>query len=242
MKKVFSLLLVFMMILPFACALGEEETGAQMPAVGDRFYFGRWEQDNVEENGYEPLEWVVLDCEEDRLFLQTVLCIEVARFYDQRVRMYWGISPLRTWMNGEWLEQLFTAEEQSCILTTTVKNANPHGIKGAGADTEDKLYLLSRDECLAYYPTLESRVAWPTQRCIDQGCTLSKTTGSTRWWLRTPGAREMDVQGVRIDGRITAYGMQDVDWPTNCLRPVMWVQWSDEMAQLITLSGEGAGE
>jgi hypothetical protein len=33
----------------------------------------------------------------------------------------------------------------------------------------------------------------------------------------------MDMCGMRVDGRISEYGMQDVDWPGNTMRPVMWI-------------------
>ena len=140
--------------------------------------------------------------------------------------MYWGASTLREWMNGEFLNAAFTAEEQEKILTTTVTNENPHGMKGAGADTEDKLYLLSHEEILHYFPEQSSRRAYATKHAKAQGCTIGETTGACRWWLRTTGARKMDMWGVRVDGRLTAYGMQDVDWPTNTVRPVFWMDYS----------------
>ncbi|MDY6072931.1 MAG: hypothetical protein SPI49_02410, partial [Eubacteriales bacterium] len=57
-----------------------------------------------------------------------------------------------------------------------------------------------------------------------KGCTLSPEIGSCRWWTRSNGARKVDMWGIRLDGRMTAYGMQDVDWPGNIMRPAMWIK------------------
>ena len=196
----------------------------EKPEVGDIVIMGSYEQDNVLDNGTEPLEWIVLEVQEDKAWLMTKYCIEQVIFYPERVPMYWGKSDLRAWMNGEFFETTFTDEEKEIILTTTVKNDNPHGMKGAGADTEDKIYLLSKSEVLHFMPEMADRVAYPTEYAKTKGITLSPETGSCRWWTRTPGARKMDICGMRLDGRISAYGMQDVDWPTNTMRPVMWVK------------------
>ena len=198
--------------------------GVPVPQVGDVIVFGSYEQDNLPDNGKEPLEWIVLDVEDGKAMLLTKYCIDTVIFYPKRVPMYWGKSDLRAWMNGEFLEQTFTPEEQERILTTTVTNTNPHGMKGAGQDTLDKVYLLSKQEVLHFFPEMADRVAYPTEYAKSKGCTVDDTTGSCRWWTRTPGARNLDMCGMRLDGRITAYGMQDVDWPTNTMRPVMWIQ------------------
>jgi hypothetical protein len=195
-----------------------------IPAVGDSIIFGSYEQDNRMENGKEPLEWIVLDVQGNQAMLLSKYCIDTVIFYPERVPMYWGKSDLRAWMNGAFLQDTFTPEQQARILTTTVKNSNPHGMKGAGDATQDKIYLLSKTEVLHFFPEMPDRVAYPTEYAKSKGCTVDPKTGSCRWWTRTSGARKMDICGMRLDGRISSYGMQDVDWPTNTMRPVMWVQ------------------
>lgn len=195
-----------------------------LPQVGDTIIMGSYEQDNIMENGKEPLEWIVLDVQGNSAMLLSKYCIDTVIFYPERVPMYWGKSDLRAWMNGDFLKETFTPEEQAHILTTIVENDNPHGMKGAGDDTLDKIYLLSKAETLHFFPEMADRVAYPTEYAKSKGCTVSPETGSCRWWTRTSGARKMDICGMRLDGRISSYGMQDVDWPTNTMRPVMWVQ------------------
>lgn len=194
------------------------------PEVGDCITFGNYEQDNILENGKEPLEWIVLDVQNNQAMLLSKYCIDTVIFYPKRVPMYWGKSDLRAWMNGDFINETFTPDQKSLILTTTVTNENPHGMKGAGDDTQDKIYLLSKSEVLNFFPELSDRVAYPTEYAKSKDCTVDPETGSCRWWTRTTGARKMDVCGMRLDGRISSYGMQDVDWPTNTMRPVMWIQ------------------
>lgn len=220
---------VLSLILCAALLLGVCAASAEtLPEIGSEITFGHYEQDEDLTNGQEPIEWIVLDVDEEnqKAFLLSKSCLETKVVYPERVPMYWGASTLREWMNGEFLNAAFTAEEQEKILTTTVTNENPHGMKGAGADTEDKLYLLSHEEILHYFPEQSSRMAYATEHAKAQGCTIGETTGACRWWLRTTGARKMDMWGVRVDGRLTAYGMQDVDWPTNTVRPVFWMDYS----------------
>ena len=220
MKRIVCICLLFVLcLLVHGMAFALEK-----PEVGDIVVIGSYEQDNVLDNGTEPLEWIVLEVQEDKAWLMTKYCIDQVIFYPERVPMYWGKSDLRAWMNGEFFETTFTEEEKEIILTTIVKNDNPHGMKGASADTEDKIYLLSKSEVLHFMPEMADRVAYPTEYAKSKDITLSPETGSCRWWTRTPGARKMDMCGMRLDGRISAYGMQDVDWPTNTMRPVMWVK------------------
>ena len=223
MKRLLSIIFVCLFMLS-AAATAEETFSIPVPEVGDIVIIGSYEQDNVLDNGKEPLEWIVLEVQDGKAWLMTKYCIDQAIFYPKRVSRYWGNSDLRAWMNGDFITETFTPAEQEVILTTTVKNSNPNGVKGAGADTEDKIYLLSKSEVMHFMPECEDRVAYPTEYAKTKGITLSEKTGSCRWWTRTPGARPMDICGMRLDGRISAYGMQDVDWPTNTIRPVMWVR------------------
>ncbi len=219
MKRLLCLLLALMCFAPQAMA-----EGMPLPQVGDTVFFGSYEQDNVIENGKEPIEWMVLKVEDGKAMLLSKYCIEVVIFYPKRVAMYWGKSDLRQWMNSDFLNEAFTPEEQAQIVTTAVKNANPHHMKGADEDTMDKVFLLSKTEVLEFFPEQADRVAYPTQYAIAREATLSSKTGSCRWWTRSSGARPMDMWGIRVDGRMTAYGMQDVDWPGNTMRPVIWVE------------------
>lgn len=215
MKQFIAVLALIMIIFTSAFAEGLN--------VGDKVFLGSFEQDN-DSSAKEPIEWQVLEIDGDKALLLSRYCLDVVIFYPERVPMYWGKTDLRKWMNEEFYNEAFSAEEKEQILLSTIKNANPHGMKGAGDDTEDYVFLISKDEVLKFFPSMPERVAYPTEYAKAKNCTICKDTGSCRWWTRTSGARKMDMWGIRLDGRMTAYGMQDVDWPGNTMRPAIWVK------------------
>ena len=193
---------VLSLILCAALLLGVCAASAEtLPEIGSEITFGHYEQDEDLTNGQEPIEWIVLDVDEEnqKAFLLSKYCLETRVVYPERVPMYWGASTLREWMNGEFLNAAFTAEEQEKILTTTVTNENPHGMKGAGADTEDKLYLLSHEEILHYFPEQSSRMAYATEHAKAQGCTIGETTGAAV--VSPPGAHRAIDAATAVDRR-----------------------------------------
>ena len=216
MKHLFSLILCAMLMLGVV-------SGAMAYEAGDIVTFGHYDQDNDPSNGKEPIEWVVVDTDEEQglLFLMSLKCLD-AHYYNQKfIAMTWARCDLRRWLNNEFLNEAFTPEEQEQIAVTHVINEGHHGNPG-GDDTDDQIYLLSYREVLDYYPTMAERVAYPTETCIADGCYVDSKTGACWWWLRSPGTRAIDACGVRVDGRVSGYGSRDVYRPSGALRPVMW--------------------
>lgn len=78
-------------------------------------------------------------------------------FNEELTNVTWETSSIRKWLNGEFLEQTFTEEEQEQILTVNVENKD-NAIYGtsAGNDTEDKVFLLSADEVEQYFEILKN--------------------------------------------------------------------------------------
>lgn len=224
-RIVAALLALVFCFAGFAAAEESEKQPPAFPEFESEVVFGRYEQDENYDNGPEPIEWLVLEVKGTKVFLLSKYCLETRIFneYPAHSPCYWGKSKIRTWMNEDFLNAAFTASEQEMIQLTTVENHNPHGMRGGGEDTLDKIYFLSRNEALQYMPEMEDRIAYPTAHAIATGCEVNDKNGACYWWLRTPGARNVDIQGVRPTGRIAAYGKQDVWWKTNTVRPCMWV-------------------
>ncbi|MBP3542098.1 MAG: hypothetical protein J6K72_09860 [Clostridia bacterium] len=226
MKRLLVWLLIFALMLPMVGS-AEEETVTEAPLLDfwTEVTYGHYEQDENLDNGQEPIEWHVLEVKGNYVFLLSKYCLETRIFNENPNHdpCYWGKSKIRKWMNEDFLNAAFTPEEQEMIRLTTVDNHNPHGMKGGGDDTYDKIYFLSRVECLKYMPEMEDRIAYPTQHAIATGCEVNEKNGACYWWLRTPGDRNVDIQGVRPTGKIAHYGKQDVWWKTNTVRPCMWV-------------------
>ena len=72
------------------------ESVQQNVAVGDILTFGHYEQDNDQQNGREPIEWVVLDIQNNQALLLTRYAID-SRYYhpgNGRLRILRGRSHL----------------------------------------------------------------------------------------------------------------------------------------------------
>lgn len=115
----------------------------------------------------------------------------------------WADSSLRSWLNGEFLQDYFEPEERERILLTSVENPDnaAYGTEG-GEDTEDYVYLLSIDEVQQYQ---------------DRFAKLS-----LNWLLRSPGATQDAVAYVTDSRDVMEYGCPS-DWSGFCIRPVIRV-------------------
>ena len=85
--------------------------------IGDIVEYGSYEQDGDESNGTEPLEWIVLDRTEEGTLLITKDIIDGKPFDDGSDGVTrWDTSTLRAWLNGEFLDEAFTSEENAALL------------------------------------------------------------------------------------------------------------------------------
>lgn len=95
-------------------------------------------------NGFK--EWIVLDKSEDKLLLMSRKEIDKKCFskkvYDGKIT--WEKSDVRKWLNETFYYDGFTMEERKIILTSQITN------NAVGADTEDRVFLLSCDEVNKY--------------------------------------------------------------------------------------------
>lgn len=226
MKKLCAVLLSLTLCLTSALALAQDQ--ANDYTVGKTVIFGSYEQDNNLENGKEPISWIVLDTDGSKAMLISEYCLDARAYNTEFVRMTWAKCTLRPWLNDTFLQEAFSAEEQAQILETQVVNKdNPNYSTNGGEDTVDRVYLLSIAEVYHYFPDQTGRQGIPTAYAIARGAYYNEKTGRTWWWLRSPGVRPIDAEGVRADGRVSGYGSRDVYRPSGALRPVIWVQTAE---------------
>lgn len=211
----------------------EEEVGpVEAIVVGDTKVFGGYEQDTFTSNGPEPISWKVLAVEKGKALVVTEKCIDVQQYHNTNGPVTWESSTIRSWLNNEFYNTAFTAEEQSRILETDVVNSDnvELGVDG-GADTKDKIFLLSLDEVHAYFADDTSRIAQPTDYAISRGSEVpgahqdqvpAGVTSGCWWWLRTPGNAQNTAIYVDVNGTVPITG-----WYTNVtdqsIRPAMWI-------------------
>lgn len=154
---------------------------------------------------YGPYTWIVLEENEKELLLLNTHSdfhdeFVGVPYHNKKEAVTWETSALRKWLNGEFLEN-FSEEERNRILETEVKNTdNPVYGTDAGADTRDRVYLLSMEEAQEHMDIIE--------------------TMSLSWLLRTPGSAQKSVAYITPDHIIADYGCP-VEWDQYDIRPVI---------------------
>ena len=209
--------------------------------VGDYVAFGHYEQDNNMSNGKESIEWKVLEKKNGRILVLSKYGLDCQPYNEDRVNVYWEFCTLRRWLNSSFLNEAFTSSEKSVIPIVTITNSDNSNFKARGGnDTNDQVFLLSKDEALTYFKKNEERKAVPTVYAVAQGAhqfsgTLSKNDyfgslsdymidgqGCCWWWLRSPGRNNTFAGSVNTNGTINA-NQTDVSSLSGTVRPAMWI-------------------
>ncbi|MBR1470378.1 MAG: tetratricopeptide repeat protein [Lachnospiraceae bacterium] len=184
--------------------LGDTEAMAQMETeenwlpltlteVGATVEFGTYEQDGDQKNGAEPVEWFLVEKQEDRALLVSKYMLDKRPYHngESGEATNWEQCTLRAWMNNDMYEALFTPEEQERILESSLSVMTEAGYKKdsprltiAAGKTTDKVFLLSWDEFMQYsdlFPKLTDNTNYSLmQQDDDTTADLSRC-----WWLRT---------------------------------------------------------
>ena len=198
------------------------------PAVrkGSIVTYGAYEQDNYRQGSREPIEWIVLDAQEDKLLLISRYALDCLSYCSRKETAAWETSKVRAWLNDEFLNSAFTAEEQSGILVTEVDNSRSQGYihyeGDGGNNTQDRLFLLSYAEAWKYFYDSSDRACKPTKVAVKRGAFKSDLSGNCPWWLRSPGYTADYVAGVDVDGNRGG----NLKYGTMAIRPAMWVDRS----------------
>ena len=89
---------------------------------------GRYEQDADPGNGAEPLEWFVLDREENgedgsvELLLLSRDCLACTAYHTPVEDINWEKSTLRKFLNGPFFQEAFDSGEQALLRTSLLEN------------------------------------------------------------------------------------------------------------------------
>lgn len=192
--------------------------------VGQRVALGSFPQSDAAGASKDPIAWNVLAVEDGKALLISEMGLDCRMYHGDNTTMTWENCDLRKWLNGEFFQSAFTAEEQAQILLTPTPNpgSTVHGAAG-GNDTEDKVFLLNVDEADKYFPNDESRMADATAYTVARGVFVNERTGKVWWWLRSPGYYVSDAAGVNYLGQLHKSG-DNVSATNNAVRPAVWVK------------------
>ena len=148
----------------------EEKPLAEVPHEYEKIRFGQWEG--------KPLQWLILKKEEDRIMVISEKGIIPMPFHDGwRSADHYGVSDARRWINEEFYEQAFSAEEKERICVTAVRiPKSPTDIsKWKGPDDcYDPMFLLLYSEVSELFPNHIDLFCYP----------LSGGKKPVGWWLR----------------------------------------------------------
>ena len=137
-------------------------------AVGEYVTFGSYEQDNDKSNGSEPIGWIVLDHQDGKTLLYSRYGLDYKPFNDVKKPedTTWAECSLRTWMNTEMYDAMFTDEEKESVVLSHITTPDPtpdvywaedptfegkYELATGGEDTDDYVFLLSINEFRHYY-------------------------------------------------------------------------------------------
>lgn len=192
--------------------------------VFDGIRFGSYYNKNGLEK--EPIEWIILDEDEEGLLLLSRRIIDVKPFHNDMMTFYtlWFQSDIREWLNGEFLETAFTEEERERIFDTELETFNnPEFETWGGRDTTDKVFLLSIEEALHYLSPKQYQ-AKPTPYSKAKKIETQRGMGGAAWWwLRSSGCRSETHALACPDASIDYCGILST-FDDVGIRPAIWVE------------------
>ena len=188
-------------------------------SVGDHFTFGNYPQGA--DGGVQPIEWHVLDVEDGKALVISEKLLDYAPYNEKDTDVTWEACSLREWMNNDFLNRAFTADEQAKIATVTNRNPdNPeYGTKG-GKTTRDRIFALSIDEAKKYFSDDTDRIAYTTDYTHTKGYDYADC--SDGWWLRSSGSESSRAAFVFNHGECFSQGGH-VYSGTVAVRPAFWL-------------------
>lgn len=161
------------------------------------------------------IDWIVLDKQDDKTLVVSAKILEKRAYHSPGGAITWENSEIRTYLNREFIDKTFTAQEKGTIVETCIENKSnsQYGVAGGNA-TIDRVFLLSLAEAEKYFSGGVELL-----RGIDI------ESDEVVWWhLRSPGEAADVAASVNAIGLIDYHGVfSGVTDPTGGVRPAMWV-------------------
>ena len=190
--------------------------------VGDYVFFGAYEQDNNSSNGKEDVEWLVLEVKDGKALVISKYALDCQPYNISNTSVTWETCTLRKWLNNDFINSAFTADEKALIPTVTVSaDKNPDCNTTPGNATLDRVFLLSITEASKYFSSNSARQCKPTEYAIVGGAYVNSSS-NCRWWLRSPGLYQYYATIVITNGDVRTVGIP-IFYDYFAVRPAMWI-------------------
>ena len=204
----------------------------------------------------QPLRWRVLDIQDGKALLLSDRMPDSVPFHAVDTDVAWDRCTLRSWLNGYgadnneqgldytgrgFIDRAFTSSEREAILPVQCRNL-PNGSYGtsSGADTEDRLFILSNEE--VFEGADAGRYGFHASRGYDDPAKRFTSTlyakcmgawwspvdayaGNSFWFMRTSGYTPRTVTYICDFGYIYSKGTLVTCSDAGVL-PAMWIDLS----------------
>ncbi len=203
--------------------------------IGSTFFLGETEQDNNTENGTEPIEWLILEKTEDKVFVICKKVIEWIPFskYEDKADeegieggsindFTWNIdqNQQHDWLFNGLYKEGFTESEKEIIVQTHNITTDSVLIGTWQLESDDYLYIPSKEEVETYIPDVANRKAEMTVFVAEKA--KKNETEYICWSLRTEGPSSRYTSQILENGELGAFYTN----VPNGVRPVMWLDIS----------------
>uniref|UniRef100_UPI002FCE2382 DUF6273 domain-containing protein n=1 Tax=Algoriphagus boritolerans TaxID=308111 RepID=UPI002FCE2382 len=176
--------------------------------------------------------WRVLDIKDDRALIITEDIIELRWYHNDFVDITWEESELRRYLNNEFFNT-FNREEKGKILSVENSNLDNQWFKTkGGANTTDKIFLLSLEEVCGYFGNsnenlkIKDNQKWLISDENDLN-RQAKYSNIYHWWrLRSPGYYGRTSASVNSNGNVYVRGNGVYGRPRDGggVRPALWLK------------------
>lgn len=177
--------------------------------VGDAVVFGRFEQNGNTDDGAEPIEWIVLEKQDDKILLISRYALEKIAYNDDGSAAEFESSTLFAFLNGNFYDNAFNETERASLV---------------GEDNK-KVTMLDVEQAKKYYEYDSWRACAPSEMVNQSGARVEN--GACWWWLVDKGNIKDSASYVHFDGSIRTHGFA-TDYDLVAVRPVIWVKADTE--------------
>ena len=206
---------------------------------GDTEYYN-WSGKSYAYFKYKPIKWRVLSYSKGKTLLLSEYGIDCQRYNEKYTDITWENCTLRGWLNNDFVSAAFSKNDKSLVKSSKIANKdNPVWGTEAGADTTDKVFLLSLDDIINTKYGFSSdrseldikRRTASTAYAKAMGAWTSSTYMTTNgeyasyWWLRSPGIRAINAAIVISSGLAFGDGYI-VDHYDPAVRPALYLNLS----------------
>ena len=133
-------------------------------AEEDVIQFGKYEQDGNENNGAEPIDWIVVEKNQDNMLLLSKYVLDACQYCENINGADWEDSLVVEWLLNDFQKTAFSEKQQSLFTTGRTKGKDGSSYEANG------LFCLSSSE-LMYYSNnkVELFISQPTAAASVKG-------------------------------------------------------------------------